>query len=193
MTAIAFDGRVLASDRGVGHLGSCLLELPVSKIIMNGKRLAGCVGSQSDARVLAEWWTTHAPEAGEDAPKITESDVCLIALERGKSGALYVDKDGRTLPMPLPYSEGSGGKLAFGAMLAGATAVEAVRIACQVDSCTRGPIDYVIVAEDPWVIRQVPERDIAAVRRDEDGLDQVRLTGRANGGLAPHSPHEGNA
>lgn len=195
MTTIAYDGRVLAAERGVGHLG-CTLTNVSSKIVVGERRMAACVGSLSDGYALAQWWVNGGIGP---APAVTEQDVCLVGVERDNPNALYVAREGRTLMMPTPYAEGSGGHIAFGAMLAGATAVEAVRIACSVESGSRGPIDFVLVDADPWVIRQAPERPAwdgtytFGVRHEGDGLDEVRLDGRANGGLAPRPQHEGTA
>lgn len=196
MTTIAFDGKVLAVDSGLTTNGM-LVRHPTPKILVGANRAAAMTGSVSDVLALARWWVD-----GSVGPCPTGIDAgdSLLGIERGRPLAIYVNNLGRELEMGTPDTEGSGAQVAMGALLAGALATEAVRIACEVDKGTLGPVNYVIAAEDPWVIRQVPDRPAAwdgtytfPVRREGDGLDEVRLASRANGGSAPHSPHEGNA
>lgn len=191
MTTIAFDGKILAVDRGIGHMGQSVIVSVESKIVAGRDRVAAVCGSMTDGLALAAWWV----HGGGAVPADIDSGTCLIGFERGNKHAVYVSGVGRQIKMPTPTAEAVGGPVAMGAMLAGANAVEAVLIACQVDKDTLGPVDYVLVDANPWIIRQASgsaTRDTLPVRQQGDVPHEVRLgNGSANGGSAPRPPHEG--
>lgn len=195
MTTIAFDGKILAADRAITW-GDQIGEQVTPKIVLFEHAIAFGSGDAGAWRSLACWHMSNpvGSQGWRDPPPIWGGGgYGIYIIERG-GGTYCIDKFGTVLPERVPLATGSGCEIAIGALHAGATAVEAVRIACRLDKNSRGPIDYVLVDADPWIIRQAPERDIAAVRRDEDGLPEVRLhSSRANGGIAHHSPHEGQA
>lgn len=200
MTTIAFDGKILAADRAITW-GDQIGETTSPKMIIRDDMIAFGSGDAGAWRSLACWHIDNPiGMAGwrHPPPIWGESGYGVYIL--GRNGEVYcIDKFGTVLRERVPLATGSGCEIAIGALHAGATAVEAVRIACRLDKNSRGPIDYVLVDADPWVIRQAPDRPAwdgnytFPVRREGDGLDEVRLAGRANGGSAPHSPHEGQA
>jgi ATP-dependent protease HslVU (ClpYQ) peptidase subunit len=70
------------------------------------------------------------------------------ALPKCNATAMLLDETGihtwtaldGWIPMPSPWAIGSGGKLARAAMMAGADAKQAVRIAIQIDASTNGVV-----------------------------------------------------
>jgi|GEM_PF-2876249 len=155
MTTIAFDGKVLAADRGCSMDG-IVFSGGFSKIIIIGDMLIAGAGTAAAWRSLAHW---HAAQPkGEEwrhpAPSWGDGYGCEV-IERG--GRSYtIEESGAMLPAAGSWAQGSGRLIALGALGAGASAIEAVRIACSLDQCTVGPIDYVVVEDDPWVILQAP-------------------------------------
>lgn len=189
MTTIAFDGRVLAAERIQGF-GDIVHISPTPKIVISDRYLCAGQGSAADGDALIEWLVAGADK--DAIPQGIPDTVSLIVIDRERPGVWFATERGRLTPLPTPFAMGAGHEIAMGAMTAGASAIDAVRIACLLCPNSRGPVDYVLVNQ-PWTIRTIHEPYIPAVRREEDGLNQVRLISRANGGLAPHLPHEGNA
>lgn len=192
MTTIAFDGKILAADSAMAW-GELFLPAAASKIMTDQKILIALAGKVTDGRALARW--LMAGETKDDFPRGIDDDVVLFAHDR-KNGSRFVGANGHSECVAAPYANGGGCEVAMGAMMAGANAVEAVRIACKLQVRSRGPIDYVIVGAEEWIIRQAPApatRDTVEVRPDGDVPAAVRLgNGSANGGSAPHPQHEGH-
>lgn len=130
MTTIATDGKTIAADsRAVGNF---ILQGNVNKL----KRL-------KDGRILGtcgELWETHAVagwlDGKRDKPKVSEG---FGALVLGESLILYRDNL-EPMEIPPPYSIGSGCGHAIGAMLAGASPREAIKISIKLDENTGGRI-----------------------------------------------------
>lgn len=197
MTTIAFDGKVLAADRAVTW-GDQIGEHTSPKIILFDDMIAVGSGDAGAWRSLACWHMDNpvGPAGWRHPPPIWGDGGYGIYILGRNGEVYYIDKYGTVLRERAPLTTGSGCEIAIGAIHAGATAVEAVRIACRLDKNSRGPIDYVIVGSDPWIIRQAPDpatRDTVAVRLDGDVPAAVRYgPGSANGGSAPHPQHEGH-
>lgn len=96
-------------------------------------RLVGVAGSAFHIAPFVDWL-----EAGGDCPELGENFDALVLELDGKCWA-YNEK-GLRIPEPAPTAVGSGRELAIGAMLAGVSAAEAVRLAATRDNCTGGTI-----------------------------------------------------
>lgn len=129
MTVIAYDGRYVAADKQSTGNGTKQL---VTKLFVHGDEVIAISGNAFMGRSLAAWW--KGDRRVEDWPQrnTKESD--------GEACNMYVFKrdchvrEFGTLPIPIdiegtPWSAGSGGDLALGAMAAGKSAAEAVEIA----------------------------------------------------------------
>jgi 20S proteasome alpha/beta subunit len=127
MTVIAWDGVTLAADRQ-----SSIASTPfcVTKIfrVSKGNRtvLYGAAGNSCDAQEFHQWVIGN-----RDEPKLTNLHILCID-ENGH--VFWTDECMNWCKFEDGIMAiGSGGKFALGAMKAGASAYEAVKIACELD------------------------------------------------------------
>jgi hypothetical protein len=150
MSVWAFDGRYLAADRAIVDREVRYLATSPKIAHLGGTTYVALAGDAGVLIAVLDW--IRAGMAPDDRPEIGP-DISFSGLRLRRS-----DKDGlvhcwvldRLLaPIELvpPLSGGTGGDLALGAMLAGASAVDAVAIACERDVWSAGPIDYVDITE----------------------------------------------
>lgn len=153
MTTIAYDGQCLAADTQC-HADGMRLGL-VQKIwrLADG-RLFGACGDNSACEATYAW--LHAGGHPADKPTLkTEQGFngLLIALD---GQVTFLDPELVPLTIVAPwYALGSGREFAMGALAAGKSAPEAVRIALQFDIYSGGPIDTLVLKD--------PARDEVAV------------------------------
>ena len=134
MTTIACDGRVMAAD-GLSALdGDCIVALNKSKMhrLKDGS-IFGSAGNNGDRLNVLEWL-----QQGGKNPRVNHF-VRLILKGDGRIVLLDVDLHTDN-EIDAPAAVGSGGQLALGAMLPGASPKEAVAIAAQRDPHTGGKI-----------------------------------------------------
>lgn len=142
MTTVAFDGKVIAVDsRAVA--GVLISNDRVEKILVKDNVAFAIAGTFCMFRPLIKWFIDggdikEIPTGGSEDNDCTSFIVCT-----GGRCFQYNPK----LPYPdeihPPFSWGTGREIALGAMLAGKSAVEAVRIAATVDPSTGGDIRFV--------------------------------------------------
>lgn len=133
MTTIAVDGKSVAGD-GMVTSGTTVCNTDFCKVHrLSDGRIAGIAGSAFNVIPFVEWL-----ENGGDCPELSEGFDALVLHPDGKCWA-YNEK-GRFIPEPAPTAVGSGREIAIGAMLAGASAREAVAIAATRDNGTGGAI-----------------------------------------------------
>lgn len=134
MTTIATDGKSIASDGQVTD-NSIIEDLNRKKVhkLPDGRALgfAGCLIS---CEMFLEWIkdTTQQPPEGSDefeAVVIDGSDKVTVYNHRYSP-----------LVMPTPYCTGTGKQVALGAMMAGATPKQAVKLATKVDIYSGGTV-----------------------------------------------------
>lgn len=134
MTTIAYRDGVLAADSLV-TLGDTKVHGRYLKIQRIGEYLVGVAGGVADCQAFVDW--AKSPE--DDPPP------------KGSYSALVIDGKGRLKEVeggnPLPKLRGakfaaigSGGPFAIAAMYAGASAVDAVKIACKIDTGSGLPV-----------------------------------------------------
>jgi len=136
MSILAYDGKIIAADRQATRGGSrctCKKLLKVDGIVV------GWVGVQVHGLVMMDWFFSGAkpsefPDLGEERESCTRLIVAtrrgLDVYEQSHRAMSYVDKF---------QAFGSGMDLAMGAMAAGASAIEAVKITCKYDiNCGMG-------------------------------------------------------
>lgn len=133
MTTIATDGKTIAADsRGTAaEIIRCNTEEKLVRL--SDGRIVGYSGTSHAARAYVAWL-----EAGGERPQITGNFSALVLHPDGSAEVHYSDD----MPdrVDLPAVLGSGGSIALGAMLAGATPAEAVAIAAQRDPFTGGEV-----------------------------------------------------
>lgn len=129
---VDFDGAVFSSD----------------KIFRFRGKLVGCAGDSDMIEAFQ-----NAMKAGRK-PKVPPLIPGIDASDRSFN-ALVVDKDGQIWHYDSNFSGdvvreefmgvGSGGSLARAAMKAGATPEDAIRIACEIDSGSRLPVQCLLL------------------------------------------------
>lgn len=136
MTAIAYDGHTLASDSQINNEDS-KEPYGAKKIWRAGEMLVGCCGTYSSSMRFVEWVRSGMDE--DTAPKSLGEFGAIVILKNGKPVFYEDGKHPFTLRGPFA-ANGSGGPYAMAAMLAGATAPEAVKIACRLDPSSGGAV-----------------------------------------------------
>lgn len=136
MTTIACDGESMAAD-GLVCSGSTIFGTKSTKIVeLNDGRILGCAGNVRYQDLFAAWLND-----GGDMPELDEEFEALVLQTDGT--VVSYDYKGRPLPEELPTASGSGREFALAAMDLGATAEEAVKIACQRDMMSGGDITVI--------------------------------------------------
>lgn len=156
MTTIAYKDGILAADTCVTDSGAICGTATKLARAPNGA-IAGASGNLASCAKFLSWF---ARDFGM---------VEKVAKIEGNSAALIIDKDGtvHTLDAGYPafiinapfHAIGSGSRIALGAMAAGASAEEAVRIACGIDDGTREPVETLRLNE-----RELTEEEKAAFK-----------------------------
>jgi hypothetical protein len=148
VTTIAYKDGVLASDSGVFY-GDYLVG-ETEKIWRVGDILVGAVGSAGFARKFLDWVRSGRGGSGFDIgpDNIPDGGSAFIilydAVREWDSGC----KGGPPLKIAAPfYAWGSGAAVALGAMAAGASAEEAVKIAIQYDVSSAGAVQVLRAGE----------------------------------------------
>lgn len=147
MTTIAFDGKTLASDRKMAN------RYNVQKIFKVPQGWAAGCGDYDSIVEVVNWLVE-----GSDRNNLPELDG---RNNRGDTPAdiIVVSPQGKVQWLTWPYlrgikltekkvAYGSGSDFALGAMAAGATAKQAVEIACRFDPYTGQGIDAVQIVKD---------------------------------------------
>lgn len=152
MTTIAYKNGIMAGDRNI-NTDDMLLETAdkifriKSPLTPNHAQIIGLAGDMADIALCVEWMNSNqAPElkgALQLPPALQSSDrggfVAIVITGRGILYTTASDVFNKT-KAPF-YAIGTGRRLALGAMAAGATAEEAVRIASQFDVYTGSEVD----------------------------------------------------
>lgn len=139
MTTIATDGVTIAADSQVTGCGQIVGDVCKVRRAQNGDMFA-TTGPSDEGILFAQWL-----DGGGDKPDLSE-EFCAVILT--KSGDVqWVGKKLVRVPCIVPYANGSGGDIALGAMLAGASPIRAVEIAALRDTCTGGPVNHMSIQE----------------------------------------------
>jgi ATP-dependent protease HslVU (ClpYQ) peptidase subunit len=123
---IAADGQSTRKDSVTGTNRRKLYPLPDGSFVGAAGRT---VDAERAVRVLYEGGNADAP-----------GDYTLMQLHRNGKVDVYEGSLRAVIRMKPPYAIGSGADVAMGALLAGASAHEAVKIAAKIDVYTGGKI-----------------------------------------------------
>jgi hypothetical protein len=136
MTTVAFRDGVLAVDSGVGmEARGCFLG-NVRKCYTGDGVIGAAAGDAAEMREFRKWI-----EAGAEPGKWINGQQNIQGIIVRKGGAVSIYCNGAELDASGEFfAAGSGCAVALGAMAAGASAVQAVEIACIYDMSTRGPV-----------------------------------------------------
>lgn len=150
MTTIAYKDGVLASD-SQSTLGDVIYENDCQKIFENvGPFEAVAVaGDYQDAvdvlKVIQAY--TDIDQIRDIDFKQAKIQAQFLAVTHDRALWYYAGDMSWQMRPDIPFAIGSGGDYAWGAMLNGATATEAVHIASQLDTGTNNRIQYVNLTE----------------------------------------------
>ena len=148
MTTIAYKDGVLASDSGVFY-GDYLVG-ETEKIWRVGDILVGAVGTAGFARKFLDW-VRSGNRCWDKTPgpdDIPENGTAFIIFDGKIREWDYGCRNGPSLEITSPFKAwGSGSAVALGAMAAGASAEEAVRIAIQYDVSSAGAVQVLRAGE----------------------------------------------
>lgn len=143
MTTIVWDGKTLATDSRATHADIVESDSvkKLFKIKSSRSNYLACAvcGDYVQGLKIIKWLKAGM---SDDFPEIDKDrTTSVICLREDKALDIYrsVDK-GFPLPIKGLYTDGSGWELAMGAMDAGATAIEAVKIAIKRDIHSGGKV-----------------------------------------------------
>lgn len=136
MTTIAWDGITLAADSQLN--GDFVCRGGVKKVHRVGGDIVACSGAMEHIMAFIAWYD---PRSGvDDFPsEIKDFTAFVFQSDTGR----VMEYGGTPYPWQLfdaPHATGSGSPYAMGAMLNGANAKQAVKIASQLDDATGGRI-----------------------------------------------------
>lgn len=141
MSTIAVTLSEIAAD-GQATRGNDRSSIATRKIIVEKTRIYAAVGNAAILKPLADW---YAAGRNPDATPVCdpEDDWTLIVIDRADGMVIIENSSPYPIPLVPPYAIGSGRDFAMGAMLAGASARQAVEIACARDIYSGGAIQSV--------------------------------------------------
>ncbi len=147
MTTIAFKDGIFAADSQCTG-GGVIVGRHEKIRDFPGGWFAG-TGCTSDCMKMHRWIVEGEKRDAE--PKIDDNSMALVIMTNGQ--VRHLDNCLIFYEIDAPFHAlGSGAQIAMGAMAAGATATEAVEIACRFDTGSSGPVQTVRVTASPLKI-----------------------------------------
>ena len=142
MTTIAWDGMTVASDSQSTE-GEIRGLHPCKKLIKYKGNIYAFAGTISSCKEVIRWLKRGGKKT--DVPEMADMDFAVLQFKDGKCFLYCADfSPSQILP---PYTMGTGKEVALGAILAGVTAQEAVRITCDVDINSGLPVQHYEVSD----------------------------------------------
>lgn len=136
MTTIATDGKSMAGDGMLCDHCETIVNLGGRKVHrLDDGRIIGASGNSFDIIAWRDWL-----KSGREGACPIESDQFAGLVLHPNGVVHWVDHKGREIVTPAPCAIGSGQDYAIGAMEAGASAEQAVTIACRRDPHSGGDI-----------------------------------------------------
>lgn len=125
MTCIATDGKTMAADGLMTERGTIISLREVKIARLPDGRLCGSAGDCAGGDRIIEWLTNGS---ALDFPKVGEGSSVLTLNLDGTADLFDGESNGQPVRVPTPMAIGSGMDVALGAMDAGASPEQAVRI-----------------------------------------------------------------
>jgi hypothetical protein len=151
MTTIATDGITIAADTA-SFFGNILHRKDKTKLVVRHGRIYTISGTAAILESAIKWH--HAGADPNDAPK--HGDWNLLVIDRDAITLFASDVPYPTLVEP-PFAMGTGDSLAIGAMDAGCTPEQAVRIAIRRDANTDGDVQVLKIADHVSILKEAAE------------------------------------
>jgi hypothetical protein len=140
MTTIAWDGFHLATDTKITN-GDHLFGFGKKIHKLNDGSYLAAAGSQDFIYSVIDWLN------GGEKPEIKDDDRfigLIISLdENGNKMQTELSERLRKWPACVPWAGGTGEPYALTAMMCGKNAIEAVRIACEMDPYSGGQVESI--------------------------------------------------
>lgn len=148
MTTIAYRDGVMAADSrttvhteaGGSRLSRCE-KLYRKNVVMNGSpgpTIIGTAGESAPGLIFVDWWGTGNDDLVQ---RLIDGDADITVLILTEDGLFEADKYCRPEKILDEFwAVGSGAKAALAAMHMGATAEQAVEIACRIDPYSAPPV-----------------------------------------------------
>jgi hypothetical protein len=140
MTTIALRDGILAADRAIFDRDTyCGQTVKIHRAGCGA--IGGVAGCFGDASTFREWMTSSAWVDVSSPPQFDHENSEALVIKPDGS-VFWIGPGKRWVQQWGPFfAIGSGFRIAMGALAAGASASEAVSIACDLDCYTRGPVD----------------------------------------------------
>lgn len=130
MTTIATDGRTIAADSTMNW--NNMHQGPFRKLHRVSDGIIGCAGEYEATLEFVDWYRD-----GGEKPALPDD---LEALVLSADGVRYYGSRCTGFEVPCPVAIGSGSVIATAAMMAGASPIRALEIACLLDPASGGPV-----------------------------------------------------
>lgn len=134
MTTIATDGKSMAGDSQTTG-GNILCRHAPKVFKAKDGRVFGCCGPVVDCLKFEAWMASSG-----ESPKLSEGFEALVLALDGSVD--WIDRELIAVRHIVPFAIGSGAEIAIGALLAGKSPAEAVKIAAQRDVKTGGEVNF---------------------------------------------------
>mgnify|MGYP001607141193 CR=1 FL=1 len=157
MSTIAWDGVSVVAD-GQASAAGIITDLDIRKIRVESALVYALVGVSPLFDRLIAWYLAGADP--DKAPKpLKEDGWGLVVFGARADGSVmqFTDECPYGDAFQPPWAWGSGRLIALGAMYAGCSAEEAVRIAVERDVNTGGEIQMINIAEALGALREAAE------------------------------------
>lgn len=140
MTTVAYRDGVMAADSLVTGHGVRMGSLAKLVRAKDGT-IGGAAGNTLDSARLLRWVGLMGADCrNADVPRSEDKDTSVLIAYPDGSVEWIGGHDGRVIVDAGFHAIGSGGEIAIGAMAFGATAEQAVEIACRLDVWSGGPV-----------------------------------------------------
>ena len=130
MTTIAWTGSEVAADTR-GTVGEIIQQSPTEKLIKRKGVIYCLTGDFAQCLAVVDWLSSGA-DISEAPDFIDEPGFDILAIKDSVTGNIFANSF-HPYPVSPPVTLGTGHAVALGAIMAGASAQEAVTIACKVD------------------------------------------------------------
>lgn len=144
MTTIVYSQGILATDSACSAGGTMIGTLRKMARNAQGYLVATAGATLSCAAVMR--WVEHGMD--EPGPSIDDDEFSALLI-RPDGTVCLLGGDGIQVPIDAPYHVlGSGRDIALGALAMGASAENAVQIACRFDTASREPVQVMRLVEE---------------------------------------------
>lgn len=172
MTTIVFANNELSGD-GRCTIGDTVISDEIIKVYNINNRLVGFAGRYASGLKFLEWFEEfdnanvvqqQVPFVSVNIPELME-DEDFTGIVAYPEGYVMLFEGGKAFyEVQAPYAIGSGADIALGALDQGATAEEAVRVACKRNVLSGGVVTTVIFDE---VEPELTKEEISAMSKEE--------------------------